>query len=405
MRGRKREGYLLDPDGLDKGPKTATCGRRVAGFLIDLPLLWMISAIWANFLLHTGLIPVVWSSVWEVWMLWVPALLIYYVPLEMVFGRTVGKLLVQTKVVKAETGSVGLGHVLGRTLARAIPFEPLSVLASSGRMWHDSLSGTVVVSRGSLTTARKLVIALIMVFWMTAIAGIVVWVEPGGPQNLTAGLLYTGRPPELERGPRPLSSEEHTALLQSYGEELSGQDQAQMMILLKKMLDVLGREEAERFLDLHAKGMVDISQAEIEERVRLQQKALSGLSQVEREQFEVLLLKAAGFHAEDGSGDQALGAVTGALSPEELAEMQRLMDKSLSLLSEGDFMRLLELHALFRGEGARQITSKEWQEMHELNKKALSLLSAEEQARFQKLTLKGAGFSKDARRERRNESP
>ncbi len=228
--------------------------------------------------------------------------------------------------------------------------------------------------------------------------------EAGGRQNFTADLPYADIPPELKGPLRPLSSEEHTALLQTYGETLSGLDQAESMLLLKKMLDVLAEDEAERFLELHAKGMVDISQAEIEERARLQQKALSRLSQADRQRIEALGIKAVGVHR-GGSADERAGTLMGVLSAEEVAEMQRLMDKSLSLLSERDSMRLLQLHRLFRGEGSRQITQKEWQEMHALNKKAVGLLSAEEQARFQKLMLKAAGFSKGARQEGHSESP
>ncbi len=224
-------------------------------------------------------------------------------------------------------------------------------------------------------------------------------------QHGRSALSVRDVPKEL-RGPlRPLSSEEHTALLQRYGETLSGQDQAEFMILLKKMLDVLAEDEAERFLELHAKGMVDISQAEIEERGHLQQKALSRLSQADRERFETLGIKAVRVDGGKGSADEGAGTLMGLLSAEEVAEMQRLMDKSLRLLSERDSLRLLQLHRLFRGEGSRQITQKEWQEMHALNKEAVGLLSAEEQARFQELMLKAAGFSKGARQEGHSESP
>lgn len=74
----------------------------------------------------------------------VVSILGYYVILESAFGWTFGKLITGTRVVDDEGKKPGVLRVLGRTLARFIPFEPFSFLfANQG--WHDSLSGTRVV--------------------------------------------------------------------------------------------------------------------------------------------------------------------------------------------------------------------------------------------------------------------
>jgi uncharacterized RDD family membrane protein YckC len=74
------------------------------------------------------------------------ALLIYYVPLEAAFGRSLGKVITGTKVVTSDGSDPGIGRIIGRTFARMIPFEPLSVLGSRDAIgWHDQLSGTRVV--------------------------------------------------------------------------------------------------------------------------------------------------------------------------------------------------------------------------------------------------------------------
>jgi uncharacterized RDD family membrane protein YckC len=71
----------------------------------------------------------------------------YYVVLEYLFGRTLGKLITGTRVVTAEDGRPSLLQILGRTLVRFIPLEPFSLLFSGGRVggWHDWMSGTCVV--------------------------------------------------------------------------------------------------------------------------------------------------------------------------------------------------------------------------------------------------------------------
>jgi uncharacterized RDD family membrane protein YckC len=70
----------------------------------------------------------------------------YYVLFEGIFGWTIGKLITGTRVVAEDDGKPTLGQILGRTAARFIPFEPLSLLFSkSNEGWHDSLSGTRVV--------------------------------------------------------------------------------------------------------------------------------------------------------------------------------------------------------------------------------------------------------------------
>jgi len=69
----------------------------------------------------------------------------YYVVLEGFFGVTVGKVVTGTRVVALDGGKTGLLAVIGRTMARFVPFEPFSYLGGPVG-WHDSWSGTRVVS-------------------------------------------------------------------------------------------------------------------------------------------------------------------------------------------------------------------------------------------------------------------
>lgn len=83
--------------------------------------------------------------------------LIYYAALEGTGGTSLGKLITGTRVVRTDAAQSkpGLGQILGRTLARFIPFEPFSIFGKG--MWHDTLSGTAVVDiRNPVRKARQL---------------------------------------------------------------------------------------------------------------------------------------------------------------------------------------------------------------------------------------------------------
>lgn len=76
-------------------------------------------------------------------------LLGFYFAQEVLFRRTIGKLLTGTIVVNLDGGRPTAGQILGRTLARAIPFEPFSALTGKfPNPWHDRLSKTRVVRIG-----------------------------------------------------------------------------------------------------------------------------------------------------------------------------------------------------------------------------------------------------------------
>ncbi|MCA9066572.1 MAG: RDD family protein, partial [Planctomycetaceae bacterium] len=71
---------------------------------------------------------------------------LYYVFMEAVFQRSLGKLVTGTMVVAADGSRPSFGKILGRSFARIIPFEAFSFLGSKTPTgWHDTLSGTRVV--------------------------------------------------------------------------------------------------------------------------------------------------------------------------------------------------------------------------------------------------------------------
>jgi len=82
----------------------------------------------------------------------------YYIICEYVWGRTVGKLITKTKVIDKFGNKPSFGRIVGRSFARYIPFDALSFLFGSFPVgWHDSISGTFVVSNDlSDSDAKKI---------------------------------------------------------------------------------------------------------------------------------------------------------------------------------------------------------------------------------------------------------
>jgi len=72
--------------------------------------------------------------------------LLYYVPSETLFGRTLGKLITRTRTVSASGATASFAQILGRTMTRWMPFEALTFLRSQPIGLHDKWSGTRVVS-------------------------------------------------------------------------------------------------------------------------------------------------------------------------------------------------------------------------------------------------------------------
>ncbi len=73
--------------------------------------------------------------------------MLYFVPQEAIFGRTLGKLVTGTKVVTVDDQKPTLPKILLRTAIRLIPFEWVTfVIDKTGKDgWHDKWADTKVV--------------------------------------------------------------------------------------------------------------------------------------------------------------------------------------------------------------------------------------------------------------------
>lgn len=71
----------------------------------------------------------------------------YYLVMEGLLGRSIGKFITGTIVIDANGDIPDFIAILKRSLVRFIPFEAISFLGHSGRGWHDTLSNTYVVNK------------------------------------------------------------------------------------------------------------------------------------------------------------------------------------------------------------------------------------------------------------------
>lgn len=137
-------GEQLEPPPLEE---VATRGQRFANLILDglgsalvgIVLLTLVASVYPEVLTD--------NAVWFEYLFGSLMTLVYYVPCEALVGRTPAKLITGTRVVDAGGGTATFGQILGRTLARLVPFEPFSFLGGGARPagWHDRWSGTLVV--------------------------------------------------------------------------------------------------------------------------------------------------------------------------------------------------------------------------------------------------------------------
>lgn len=82
---------------------------------------------------------------------------LYYFPQEAIWGRTLGKLITNTKVVALDGSRPSFMQALGRTLCRFIPFEAFTFLGGKGKPHglHDKLPKTKVISLDRKHTATE----------------------------------------------------------------------------------------------------------------------------------------------------------------------------------------------------------------------------------------------------------
>lgn len=74
-------------------------------------------------------------------------ILLYYFPQEALTGKTIGKLISGTEIIKEDGSKIGIKAAAGRTLCRLIPLDALSFIPDSNNRigWHDRFPKTRVI--------------------------------------------------------------------------------------------------------------------------------------------------------------------------------------------------------------------------------------------------------------------
>jgi uncharacterized RDD family membrane protein YckC len=133
--------------------KPARRRKRFFNALLDTVIFYIIFAaittIWTSMLVTSGDINnplAIINMMTYLYMVVFAIYLGYYIFFEYKFGKTIGKMATNTKVVRKDGTKPTLTNIIGRSFARFIPFEAFSMIGSHLPVgWHDSLSGTMVV--------------------------------------------------------------------------------------------------------------------------------------------------------------------------------------------------------------------------------------------------------------------
>lgn len=117
-------------------------GTRVLNFLVDTILVFIISYLlykwWLFYVRYWG------KPFVDFYIFFYSTLFVYYFLMELLFTRTVGKLLTMTKVVTAEGKRPGIVAVFLRSILRLTLIDPFFI-AFWEKPLHDKLSKTEVV--------------------------------------------------------------------------------------------------------------------------------------------------------------------------------------------------------------------------------------------------------------------
>lgn len=133
---------VLPPEGGD----LASRGRRLVNLLIDTVGYYLLLLFVSIFMAAIDPRLVLLMTLGARRYLFVFAVIIlYYLPSEALFGRTLGKLVTRTRTVSESGAAATFGQIFTRTVVRLIPFELFTFLGSPPVGLHDKWSRTRVI--------------------------------------------------------------------------------------------------------------------------------------------------------------------------------------------------------------------------------------------------------------------
>ncbi len=87
-------------------------------------------------------------------------LILYYLTIETLTARSLGKYITQTKIVLEDGSQPKFTDILKRSFSRLIPFEQFSFFGEDARGWHDTISDTYVIDVKKYERKTKTAIGL-----------------------------------------------------------------------------------------------------------------------------------------------------------------------------------------------------------------------------------------------------
>lgn len=123
----------------------ASRGRRLANCLIDTVCYYVLAVVVGTVIALVDASFFDHMSTAADYLYGAGVMVVYYLPSEALFGRTLGKLVTRTRVVSQSGGPPDFQQALRRTLIRFVPFEAFSFLRERSVGLHDRWSETRVV--------------------------------------------------------------------------------------------------------------------------------------------------------------------------------------------------------------------------------------------------------------------
>jgi uncharacterized RDD family membrane protein YckC len=121
----------------------ANSGRRFLNFIIDMIAIYILYFLLVFFLAAGG--QVVDDESIGLRLLIYLVMLVYYIIFEAATGKTIGKMITGTRVIKIDGSKPTFKTALVRSLCRFIPFEAFSCFGTPCEGWHDSIADSWVV--------------------------------------------------------------------------------------------------------------------------------------------------------------------------------------------------------------------------------------------------------------------
>jgi uncharacterized RDD family membrane protein YckC len=136
--------------------------KRLLTFIIDRAILYGIFFFWGAVAGATGfgldlLLEIADNRLLDI-LVTALVYVVYCSILEYASGKTIGKILVGTRVVREDGSKPDLPTIIKRSLSRIIPFDVFSFLSNNPRGWHDSFSDTIVVDDTVLNSYSKVLL-------------------------------------------------------------------------------------------------------------------------------------------------------------------------------------------------------------------------------------------------------